>query len=116
MGGEGRRTAPLARELDRRHHHDHVKLWLSHCPALVWATNGLCETTRVLASNTSLDERMGPVREMRKAYIDPAAFDVVFAGRHIVCTPDICETMADLYSFGKWQNNEEAGGTRMFLM
>jgi hypothetical protein len=91
------------------YHHNDVKWWLSHRPALVWATNDLDETTRVLASNTSQDERMGPVREMRKAHINPAAFDVAFAGQPIGCTPDICETMADLYPFREWQNDEEAG-------
>jgi len=73
-----------------------------------WASE-LNGTVRVLRPNVSSDERVGAEIEFRKARINPAMFDVMFAGEPGSCSQEVCRDLANTFDWRRLQTIQSAG-------
>ncbi|KAF9004568.1 glycosyl transferase family 90-domain-containing protein [Cyathus striatus] len=77
---------------------------------LVWTTNEVNGTVRVLPPDRSKKERVGPLKEYRKARLNPALMDIAFVGDPVLCSPDsFCKEFQRTYAWRQRQNQAEAG-------
>lgn len=91
-------------------YHSRTSRWRhSHREFLVGFTNQLEGTLQVLPPNRTRSERLGGLREIRKAMINPAAMDIAFAGDPHSCDPEICDLLADFFPWRGRQSIKEAG-------
>uniref|UniRef100_A0A8H7XUJ7 Glycosyl transferase CAP10 domain-containing protein n=1 Tax=Psilocybe cubensis TaxID=181762 RepID=A0A8H7XUJ7_PSICU len=87
----------------------------SHRDFLVSYTNSLEGTVNVLPSNRTREERLGDLRELRAARINPAVMDVAFAGTPISCSPEICEVLKKTFPWRNKQSIQEAGNYKYVI-
>lgn len=77
---------------------------------LVQMANEIAGTVDVLIpSNGSLFSAVGPGVPIDKAKINPALFDIAFAGNPIDCDPDVCRELEEIFDFRRRQSLKEAG-------
>ncbi|KAF8154717.1 glycosyl transferase family 90-domain-containing protein [Crassisporium funariophilum] len=97
----GRNTGMYHSKKSRWHH--------SHRDFLVGFANELEGTINVLPPNRTRSEKVGDLREIRKARINPAVMDITFAGNPIACSPEVCELLEDLFPWRDIQSAADAG-------
>jgi hypothetical protein len=79
-----------------------------------WASD-LNGTMSILQPNVSNGERVGEGVEFRKAMVNPAVLDVMFAGNPLSCAPEVCQQLADIFEWRKHQNNRAAGNYKYII-
>ncbi|KAJ7596498.1 glycosyl transferase family 90-domain-containing protein [Mycena floridula] len=80
----------------------------SHRAHMVWETSNVTGTIDVLSSPPTDQQALGPPKTMQKSIINPALFDIAFAGP-MVCSPEICEELKKVFDWHDWQGLKEAG-------
>lgn len=96
-------------------HADHIRWHASHRNFLVSYANTLGGTKMVLNSTMSATERVGKPREVRNAYMNPAMFDIAFAGEPLACSPGICDSLQSIYTWREVQSLNDAGKYKYVL-
>ncbi|KAF9490039.1 hypothetical protein BDN71DRAFT_1400563 [Pleurotus eryngii] len=77
---------------------------------LVQIANEVAGTVDVLIpGNGSSFSAVGPGVPIDKAKINPALFDIAFAGNPIDCDPDVCQELEEIFDFRRRQSLKEAG-------
>lgn len=90
--------------------HDRTKeWWLSQRDRLVDWTNGLSGTAIVLPARLSTFEKIGVGDKVHKADINPAMFDIAFAGHPSSCGGGDCKELVERYDWRAPQSIANAG-------
>ncbi|EDQ99870.1 uncharacterized protein LACBIDRAFT_295861 [Laccaria bicolor S238N-H82] len=76
---------------------------------LVRSANDLNGTMRVIPPDRSRTEKIGEMREVRRARLNPAVMDVAFAGNPIACSKSVCPVLEELFEWRDYQREKEAG-------
>jgi hypothetical protein len=82
---------------------------------LIFNVNDLAGTVDVLRSPQDDSERVGEPIPLRKAHVNPALFDIQFAGKPVSCTPDFCKYLGGVFDWRKVQNISEASHYKYVL-
>ena len=69
----------------------------------------------VLPPDRFQNEKLVEMREMLKSRINPAVMDVAFAGKPILCEPEICEILKEDYQWRERQSDREAGNYKYVI-
>ncbi|KAG5637556.1 hypothetical protein H0H81_004133 [Sphagnurus paluster] len=96
-------------------HAPHTRWRNAHRSAVVRFANVLEGTARVLLPTRTCAERVGPPKEIRNAMLNPAAMDITFAGRPILCEPKTCEELERTLRWAEKQTFGEAGNYKYIL-
>lgn len=90
--------------------HDHTKeWWLSQRDRLVEWANELSGTAIVLPARLSAFEKIGVGDKVNKADINPAMFDIAFAGHPSFCGGGDCKELVERYDWRAPQSIANAG-------
>ena len=76
---------------------------------LVRSANELNGTMMVIPPDRSRTEKIGELREVRRARLNPAIMDVAFAGDPIACSKSVCPILEELFEWRDYQRPKEAG-------
>ena len=87
----------------------------SHRNFLVSSANELNGTTRVLLPTKSGSDQVGAPKEMRNSRLNPAIFDIFFAGKPLACEEAICRLLETMFTWKKRQGPAEAGNYKYIL-
>jgi len=91
-------------------YHSKTMFWEnSHRDYLVRWANELTDTVAVMPSNTSESQPLQSLREMRRSRLNPAILDVAFGGDPVLCAPDTCKLMREIYPFRPIQGRGREG-------
>ena len=91
-------------------YHNRKSRWQnSHRERLVGLANELEGTVQVLPPNRTRSEKIGELREIRKARINPAVMDIAFAGEPSACDREVCDLLWDIFPWRGRQSIKEAG-------
>ncbi|KAF8908170.1 glycosyl transferase family 90-domain-containing protein [Gymnopilus junonius] len=97
-------------------YHSRTSRWRhSHREFLVGFTNEIEGTIQALPPNRTRSERLGGLREIRKARINPAVMDIAFAGDPHSCDPEICDLLLDVFPWRGRQSIKEAGNYKYVI-
>lgn len=90
--------------------HNPKSLWRnSHRDYFVRRANEIAGTLDVLHANVSREAPVGTPRTLRKSRVNPAMLDIAFADYPVMCSPDTCKLLEDIYPFRAFQSTKEAG-------
>ena len=90
--------------------HDHTKeWWLSQRDRIVHLANELNGTATVLPARLSAFEKVGVGDKVNRADINPAMFDIAFAGHPLTCGDGDCKELVERYDWKVPQSIANAG-------
>ena len=87
----------------------------SHRDRLLFYVNDLAGTVDVLRSPLDDSESVGEPIPLRKAHVNPALFDIQFAGKPVSCKPDFCKYLGGVFDWRKVQNISESSHYKYVL-
>jgi len=87
----------------------------SHRDFLVSFTNDFWGTLEVLPPNKTKTEKIGELKEFKKANINAALMDVAFSGKPIACSQSTCPLLGQLYPWRPMMSIGEAGDYKYVL-
>lgn len=83
---------------------------------MIFYVNEMEGTVDVLWSPLDESEPVGEPTPLRKAHVNPALFDIHFAGTPVMaCSPEVCDYLKELFDWRKFQNPSEAGRYKYVL-
>jgi hypothetical protein len=90
-------------------HASHTKWRQQHRVRFVQQTNERSGTVSALVPPPRDDLPVGPPKELKKALINPALFDVAFAGQPGSCEDQTCNLLREMFEFRAYSGNKAAG-------
>ena len=87
----------------------------SHRDFLVSFTNDFWGTLEVLPPNRTKTEKIGELKEFKKANINAALMDVAFSGKPIACSQSTCPLLEQLYPWRPMMSIGVAGDYKYVL-
>ncbi|KAJ7596240.1 glycosyl transferase family 90-domain-containing protein [Mycena floridula] len=96
-------------------HAEHTRWRNSHRISVVEKLNNLNGTISLLVPPESPEVPVGPAKTLRKSRVNPALFDIAFAGRPTACKGNVCKQLEELMTWRERQSIKQAGNYRYVL-
>ncbi|TFK70244.1 hypothetical protein BDN72DRAFT_766794 [Pluteus cervinus] len=87
----------------------------SHRTRLVDFANDLNGTTQILLPPRTPRDKVGEGVEVERSKVNPALFDIAFAGAPLQCSPEVCDTLARQFEWRRYQDQAQAGQFKYIL-
>ncbi|OJA20997.1 hypothetical protein AZE42_09122 [Rhizopogon vesiculosus] len=81
----------------------------AHRDRLVSYVNNMTGTLDILHSPLNDSEPVGGPTLLRKAHVNPALFDIQFAGQPGACPSELCDSLHEIFDWRRPQNTSQAG-------